>query len=75
MQIFRENFFQAGEIWILILTIPLIHTKKTYIRYGKICIFQEIHTQIIIVKRNLKLNNLGFLYYSAKAWPDLSGFI
>ena len=36
---------------------------------------KKIHTKIIIVKRNLELNDLGFLYYSAKPCPRLSGFI
>ena len=36
---------------------------------------KKIYTRIIIVKRNLELNDLGFLCYSAKACPDLCGFI
>ena len=36
---------------------------------------KKIQTKIIIVKRNLELNDLGFLCYLAKACPDLSGFI
>ena len=34
-----------------------------------------IQMKINIVKRNLELNYLGFLYYSEKQCPDLSGFI
>ena len=41
----------------------------------KFASLKKIHTKIIIVKRNLELNDLGFLYYSAKACPDLSRFI
>ena len=41
----------------------------------KFASLKKIHTKIIIVKRNLELNDLGFLYYSAKGCPDLSGFI
>ena len=37
----------------------------------KFASLKKIHTKIIIVKRNLELNNLGFLYYSAKACHDL----
>ena len=38
-------------------------------------LLKKIDTKIIIVKRNLELNELGFLCYSAKACLDLSGFI
>ena len=41
----------------------------------KFASLNKIHTKIIIVKINLELNDLGFLYYSAKACPYLSGFI
>ena len=41
----------------------------------KFASLKKIHTKIITVKRNLELNDLGFLYYLAKACPDLSGFI
>ena len=61
-----------GESPTSSLIIPIIRAKKIYTKYDKICI---IHTKIIIVERNLELNNLGFLYYSAKVCPDLSGFI
>ena len=61
-QIFTENFLskQAIEIWSLILIIPIIHAKNVYTKYEKICIFEKIHSKIIIVKRNL--NNMGFFY-------------
>ena len=36
---------------------------------------KNVHTKTIIVKRNLELNDLGFLCYSAKACPDFAGFI
>ena len=36
---------------------------------------KNVHTKIILLKRNLELNDLGFLCYSAKTCPDLSGFI
>ena len=35
----------------------------------KFASLKKIHTKIIIVKRNLELNDLGFLYYSAKVCP------
>ena len=41
----------------------------------KFASLKKIHTKIIIVKRNFELNDMGFLYYSAKTCPDLSGFI
>ena len=74
---FYTNFFskQAIEIWILIPIIPIVYSKKIYTKYDKGCTFEKIHTKIIILKRNLELNDLGFLYYSAKTCPDLSGFI
>ena len=52
-----------------------LHAKKIYNKHDKICIFKKIHTKIIIDKRNLDLNDLGFLCYSAEARPDLPGFI
>ena len=72
----KKIFFQAGYSNLdLIITIPIIHAKKIYIKYEKICIFEKIHTKIIIAKTNLGLINLGFLHYSEKACPDLSRFI
>ena len=60
---------QAIQIWILIPIISRdifkLHPKKIYTKYDK----------IIIVKKNLELNDLGFLCYSAKAYLDLYGFI
>ena len=41
----------------------------------KLVSLKKVHTKIIMVKRNLELNDLGFLCYSAKACPDLTGFI
>ena len=41
----------------------------------KFAFLKKCHTKIIIVKRNLELNDLVFLYYSAKACPDLFEFI
>ena len=53
-----------------------LNAKKIYTKYDKMCIFEKkIHMKIIIVKKNLELNDLGFLCYSAKVSPDLSGFI
>ena len=40
---------------------------------AKFASLKKIHTKIIIVKRNLELNDLEFLYYSEKACRDLSG--
>ena len=37
----------------------------------KFASLKKIHTKIIIVKRNVELNGLGFLCYSSKACPDL----
>ena len=33
-------------------------------KYDKICVFPNNHMKIIIVKKNLELNDLGFLCYS-----------
>ena len=41
----------------------------------KFASLKKIRTKIVIVKRNLELNDLGFLWYSAKACRDLSWFI
>ena len=72
----QKSFFQASY-WNLILIpmIPIIHTKKPTLNMAKSVPLRKIHTKIIIVKRNLELNDLGFLYYSANACPELSGFI
>ena len=66
IRIFTESFFykQAIEIWI-----SIIHAKKSTLNMTKFASLKKIHTKIIIAKRNLELHNLGFLYYSAKAWP------
>ena len=46
IRIFTENFSkQTIEIWILILIIPIIHTKKIFTKYDKICIFEKKSTQ------------------------------
>ena len=37
----------------------------------KFASLKKIYTKIIIVKRNVELNGLGFLCYSSKACPDL----
>ena len=50
-------------------------TKKIYTKYDKIYVFEKIYTKIIIVKRNLDLNDLRYLCYSTKACPDLSDCI
>ena len=39
----------------------------------KFASLKKTHAKIIILKRNLKLNDLRFLYYIAKACLDLSG--
>ena len=49
--------------------------KKSTLNMTKFASLKKIHTKIIIVKRYLELNDLGFFYYSAKACPDLPGFI
>ena len=36
----------------------------------KFASLKKIHTKIIILKRNLELNNLEFLYYSTKAYLE-----
>ena len=38
----------------------------------KFASLKKIHTKIIIVKRYLELNDLGFFYYSAKSMPWLA---
>ena len=40
----------------------------------KFASLKKFHTKIIM-KINFELNDLGFLCYSAKACPDLSGFL
>ena len=47
IRISREFFFskQTIEIWILILIIPIIHAKKIYTKFDKICIFEKKSTQ------------------------------
>ena len=52
-----------------------LHAKKSTLNMTKFASLKKIHTKIIIVKRKLELNDMGFLYYSAKACPDLPGFI
>ena len=46
--------------------------KKIYMT--KFTSLKKIHTKMIIMKRNLELNDMGFLCYSAKACPHLSVF-
>ena len=48
--------------------------KKSTLNMTKFASLKKINT-IIIVKRNLELNDLGYLCYSAKACIDLSEFI
>ena len=69
--IFAKKVF-LGRLLILIPIIPIIHAKKSTLSMTKFASLKKIHTKIIIVKRNLGLNDLGFLYYSAKTCPDLS---
>ena len=71
IQIFAKKVF-LGRLLILIPIIPIIHAKKSTLSITKFASLKKIHTKIIIVKRNLGLNYLGFLYYSAKTCPDLS---
>ena len=40
----------------------------------KFASLEKTQTKIIMVRKNLELNDLGFLCYSIKACPDLSGF-
>ena len=47
--------------------------KKSALNMTKFASLKKINTKIIIMKRNLELNDLGFLCYSAKTCPDLSG--
>ena len=52
------------------------HAKKNPTLYmTKLASLKKIHKKIIIMKRNLKLNDPEFLCYSTKACPDLSGFM
>ena len=48
-----------------------LHAKKIY-TITKFASLKKIHTKIIIMKRNLELNDLGFLFYSTKACSDMS---
>ena len=48
-----------------------LHTKKIYTKYDKFASLKKVRTKIIMVKRNLELNDLAFLCYSAKACPWL----
>ena len=70
---------QTIEIWILIPIIPQnmfkLHNKKIYTKYDKFTSLEKVQAKIIIMKKNLELNDLGFLCYSAKTCPDLSTFI
>ena len=47
--------------------------KKSKLNITKFTSWKKIHTEIIIVKKNLELNDLEFLHYSAKACPDFPG--
>ena len=49
--------------------------KKSTLNITKLSSVKKINTEIIIMKRNLGFNGVGFLCYSAKACPDLPGFI
>ena len=62
IQIFTGVFFskQATEFWILILIIPITHAKKSTLNMTNFASFKKIHIKIIIVKRNLELNDLLF---------------
>ena len=71
IRIFTEKFLtnKGIKIWILIIQRNMfkLHAKKIYTKYDKVCVFEKkILTKIIIVKRNLEFNDLGFLCYSAK---------
>ena len=48
-----------------------LHAKKIHTKCDKICVCGKIHKKIILAKRNLELNNLGFLCFSKKVCPDL----
>ena len=52
-----------------------LHAKKPTVKMTKFAFLKKIHTKIIIVKISIELNDQGFLCHSAKACPDLSGFI
>ena len=80
IQFFMEVFSkQAIQIWILIPIIPQnmvkFHSKKSTLNMTKLASLKKIHMKIIIMKRNIELNDLGFLCYSAKACPNLSRFM
>ena len=49
--------------------------KKSTLSMTKFASLKKVHTKTTFVKRNLGLNDLVFLCYSAKASPDLSRFI
>ena len=81
IRIFTEKFFQRGY-WNLDFNSynstkygSNFTLKKSTLNMEKFASLKKIHTKIIIVKRNLELNDLEFLCYSAKACPDLSGFV
>ena len=52
-----------------------LHTQKSTLNMTKSASLKKVHTKTIMVKKNLELNDLGFLCYSAKACPDLTGII
>ena len=49
--------------------------KKFSLNMAKFASLKKVHRKSIILKKNLELNDLGFLYYSAKGCSDLSEFI
>ena len=69
IQIFTEKLFPFHKI------CSNFTLKKPTLNTTKVASLKKIHTKIIIVKKNIELNDLGLICYSAKACPDLSGFI
>ena len=69
IQIFTEKLFPFHKI------CSNFTLKKSTLNTTKFASLKKIHTKIIIVKKNIELNDLGFFCYSAKACPDLSGFM
>ena len=71
IRIFKENFFPNRLLKSEICSNFTL--RKSTLNMTKFASLKKIHTKIIIVKRNIQLNDLGFLGYSTKACPDLSG--
>ena len=70
--VLKINIFDPNFASQICLNFTL---KKSTLNMTKFASLKKVHTKIIMVKRNLELNDLGFLCYSAKACPDLTGFI